>query len=273
MHPVSNGFFFWVYCRLQLVPQKNISGYFWRSFFHSSPNQQWRYSELKELKAETPNREHHPLAQSLHDPSALADVPVHFSSVSVMCTGFSRTRFHDRHIAKSKIHRWCVIGLFTAVCCFFSALQTRTPLYVAHGIHVIYRDSSCPPTDPCGKDTTPFVAAVWCWCEFMLVDICCDWQESVERTQCQVLAARGVTALLIQSMLTPNCGNPTNSSYEYCPRNKPLAFFTTRSVGKWQLDFLSPLWWNTRIHPFYGPIGFCLGPLKWAGTRKVKPGR
>jgi len=43
-----------------------------------------------------------------------------------------------------------------------------------------------------------------------------------------VLAARGVTALLIQSTLSPNCGNPLNSSFEYCPRNKPLALFTTR---------------------------------------------
>jgi len=69
-------------------------------------------------------------------------------------------------------------------------------------------------------------------------------QELVERTQCQVLAARGVTALLIQSTLTPDCGNPLNSSFEYFPRNKPLAFFASRSLCRL---LMSVFWFRVTI--------------------------
>jgi len=30
---------------------------------------------------------------------------------------------------------------------------------------------------------------------------------------------------------------------------------------------------HTHTQPFYGPLGFCTGLPRWAGTRKVKPGR
>ncbi|XP_074640755.1 huntingtin-like [Tubulanus polymorphus] len=57
-------------------------------------------------------------------------------------------------------------------------------------------------------------------------------EEEIERTQCVVLAIRGITALLVQSTMTPNSGNPCNSLFEHRPRDKPLAFLYTRCGKK-----------------------------------------
>ncbi|XP_013398873.1 huntingtin [Lingula anatina] len=53
-------------------------------------------------------------------------------------------------------------------------------------------------------------------------------EEEVDRTQCIVLAVRCITALLLQSTLTPDPGNPCNGVHENQPRDKPLAFMHTR---------------------------------------------
>ncbi|CAH1783183.1 unnamed protein product [Owenia fusiformis] len=56
-------------------------------------------------------------------------------------------------------------------------------------------------------------------------------EEDIDRTQAVVLAIRGITALLAQTTLTPQPGNPSNSIYKHITRDKPLAFLHTR-VGK-----------------------------------------
>lgn len=52
-------------------------------------------------------------------------------------------------------------------------------------------------------------------------------QEIIDRTQCQILATRGITSLLLLSTLTPVSGNPGNSTYDHRPRDKPLDFLNT----------------------------------------------
>lgn len=43
-----------------------------------------------------------------------------------------------------------------------------------------------------------------------------------------VLAVKAITAMLLQSTLTPVPGNPSNSAFEVRPRDKPLGFLHTR---------------------------------------------
>lgn len=44
------------------------------------------------------------------------------------------------------------------------------------------------------------------------------------------LAVRGVTSLLVQTLLTPQPGNPHNSTLLYVTRDKPPEFLTTKLV-------------------------------------------
>lgn len=53
-------------------------------------------------------------------------------------------------------------------------------------------------------------------------------QEEIERSQCMVIAVKAITAMLLQSTLTPVPGNPSNSAFEVRPRDKPLGFLHTR---------------------------------------------
>lgn len=57
-------------------------------------------------------------------------------------------------------------------------------------------------------------------------------EEEMEQSQGMVIAVRAITALLLQAMLVPHAGNPTNSQLEIRPRDKPLAFLTTRCGKK-----------------------------------------
>ncbi|XP_029645621.1 huntingtin isoform X2 [Octopus sinensis] len=57
-------------------------------------------------------------------------------------------------------------------------------------------------------------------------------EEEMERSQAMVLAVKAITSLLVQSMLTPSPGNPSNSRYEMAPRDKPLAFLHTKCGKK-----------------------------------------
>jgi len=57
-------------------------------------------------------------------------------------------------------------------------------------------------------------------------------EEATERSQSAVLAVQCITALLLQSMLTPHCGNPSNSTMEHHPRDKPLKSLQTRCGRK-----------------------------------------
>lgn len=43
-----------------------------------------------------------------------------------------------------------------------------------------------------------------------------------------VIAVKAITAMLLQSTLTPVPGNPSNSVFEVRPRDKPLGFLHTR---------------------------------------------
>ena len=53
-------------------------------------------------------------------------------------------------------------------------------------------------------------------------------EEDIDRTQCVVLATRGITALLVQSLLTPASGDPSGSLLEYVVRDRPLQALRTR---------------------------------------------
>ncbi|XP_076466851.1 LOW QUALITY PROTEIN: huntingtin-like [Babylonia areolata] len=57
-------------------------------------------------------------------------------------------------------------------------------------------------------------------------------EEEVEQSQGMVIAVRAITALLLQAMFVPHAGNPANSQFEIRPRDKPLAFLTTRCGKK-----------------------------------------
>ncbi|XP_061171379.1 huntingtin-like isoform X1 [Saccostrea echinata] len=57
-------------------------------------------------------------------------------------------------------------------------------------------------------------------------------EEEIERSQCMVIAVKAITAMLLQSTLTPVPGNPSNSVYEVRPRDKPLGFLHTRCGKK-----------------------------------------
>ena len=61
-----------------------------------------------------------------------------------------------------------------------------------------------------------------------VLTVCVSVQEEMEQSQGMVIAVRAITALLLQAMLVPHAGNPANSQYEIRPRDKPLAFLTTR---------------------------------------------
>ncbi|WAR21216.1 HD-like protein [Mya arenaria] len=53
-------------------------------------------------------------------------------------------------------------------------------------------------------------------------------EEEVERTHCMVLAVRAITGMLVQTMIVPTPGNPTQGTFDVQPRDKPLAFLHTR---------------------------------------------
>lgn len=53
-------------------------------------------------------------------------------------------------------------------------------------------------------------------------------EDDIDRTQCMVLASRGITSLLVQSLLTPVSGDPSTSALEFVVRDKPLIFLQTR---------------------------------------------
>lgn len=57
-------------------------------------------------------------------------------------------------------------------------------------------------------------------------------EEEIERSQCMVIAVKAITAMLLQSTLTPVPGNPSNSVFEVRPRDKPLGFLHTRCGKK-----------------------------------------
>ncbi|KAK7109044.1 hypothetical protein V1264_013160 [Littorina saxatilis] len=57
-------------------------------------------------------------------------------------------------------------------------------------------------------------------------------EEEIEQSQGMVIAVRAITALLLQAMLVPHAGNPGSSQCEIRPRDKPLAFLTTRCGKK-----------------------------------------
>ncbi len=54
-------------------------------------------------------------------------------------------------------------------------------------------------------------------------------QEEIEHSQSICLAVRTISSLLVNSMLRPQPGNPTNSSYQQIPRHghKDLPFLKT----------------------------------------------
>eukprot|EP00058_Branchiostoma_floridae_P006836 XP_002592324.1 hypothetical protein BRAFLDRAFT_101261 [Branchiostoma floridae] len=53
-------------------------------------------------------------------------------------------------------------------------------------------------------------------------------EEEIEKTQANVLAVRTITALVLDSTLHPQPGNPASSVYEYRPRSKPPSYINTR---------------------------------------------
>nr|CAM12495.1 Huntingtin [Branchiostoma floridae] len=53
-------------------------------------------------------------------------------------------------------------------------------------------------------------------------------QEEIEKTQANVLAVRTITALVLDSTLHPQPGNPASSVYEYRPRSKSPSYINTR---------------------------------------------
>lgn len=53
-------------------------------------------------------------------------------------------------------------------------------------------------------------------------------QEEIENCHCAMVAVRGVTALLLDTLRVPQAGNPANSRHGYASRNKPVAFLQTR---------------------------------------------
>ncbi|GFO37998.1 huntingtin-like [Plakobranchus ocellatus] len=57
-------------------------------------------------------------------------------------------------------------------------------------------------------------------------------EEEIEQSQGMVMAVKAITSLLLQASLVPHSGNPSNSSYEVRPRDKPLAFLHTRCGKK-----------------------------------------
>ncbi|XP_052771519.1 huntingtin-like isoform X2 [Mya arenaria] len=57
-------------------------------------------------------------------------------------------------------------------------------------------------------------------------------EEEVERTHCMVLAVRAITGMLVQTMIVPTPGNPTQGTFDVQPRDKPLAFLHTRCGKK-----------------------------------------
>ncbi|KAH3787333.1 hypothetical protein DPMN_165455 [Dreissena polymorpha] len=57
-------------------------------------------------------------------------------------------------------------------------------------------------------------------------------EEHMERSHCMVLAVRAITAMLVQTMIVPCPGNPTQGVYDIQPRDKPLAFLHTRCGKK-----------------------------------------
>ncbi|XP_066278562.1 huntingtin-like isoform X2 [Branchiostoma lanceolatum] len=57
-------------------------------------------------------------------------------------------------------------------------------------------------------------------------------EEEIEKTQANVLAVRTITALVLDSTLHPQPGNPASSVYEYRPRSKPPSYINTRSGRK-----------------------------------------
>ncbi|KAK3095770.1 hypothetical protein FSP39_018831 [Pinctada imbricata] len=57
-------------------------------------------------------------------------------------------------------------------------------------------------------------------------------EEEIERAQCMVIAVKAITSMLLQSTLTPVPGNPSNSTFEIRPRDKPLGFLHTRCGKK-----------------------------------------
>ncbi|XP_060568114.1 huntingtin-like isoform X3 [Ruditapes philippinarum] len=57
-------------------------------------------------------------------------------------------------------------------------------------------------------------------------------EEEVERTHCMVYAVRAITNMLVQTMIVPFPGNPTQGQFDIQPRDKPLAFLHTRCGKK-----------------------------------------
>ncbi|XP_053407184.1 huntingtin-like isoform X2 [Mercenaria mercenaria] len=57
-------------------------------------------------------------------------------------------------------------------------------------------------------------------------------EEEVERTHCMVYAVRAITNMLVQTMIVPSPGNPTQGQFDVQPRDKPLAFLHTRCGKK-----------------------------------------
>ena len=55
-------------------------------------------------------------------------------------------------------------------------------------------------------------------------------EEDIDRAQCVVMATRGITALLVQSLQRPRAGDPTASRLDYGCRDKPLQFLQSRLV-------------------------------------------
>uniref|UniRef100_T1IW53 Huntingtin n=1 Tax=Strigamia maritima TaxID=126957 RepID=T1IW53_STRMM len=59
-----------------------------------------------------------------------------------------------------------------------------------------------------------------------------ELEEEVERVETSCLAVKCLTGLLLQTLLSPQQGNPNNSSYLHNKRDKPIAFLHTRCGKK-----------------------------------------
>ncbi|XP_077992227.1 huntingtin-like [Glandiceps talaboti] len=57
-------------------------------------------------------------------------------------------------------------------------------------------------------------------------------EEDIERTQSSCLAVKAITALLIRTLMKPEAGNPTNSTYKVVTRHKELPFLQTPTGRK-----------------------------------------